>query len=558
MGVRQQALDQHADLQQSLLMRGWGKVTIYPVVIGNAGTMTATSDDALQALGVGAAARMTLLKSLAVESVRRTAEIWKPRLTRAAGRPPEAVFSPTPAPDPDAPDTSNCNPPDATTPPGNTAQPASATPAKDTTAPTQSPDEGSSTPSNIQHTAHSQPARDALREAGTTDAPWQVVTRSRARASATRHGPASNSLNLLRQQDQPSKRQRHRFTVLCDDTAPPQATGIADVAVHRRRQPIAVGRMDAQDHEATDNDQDDAPRSTFHVNDAHPPTSMLRSVDVDAHDDTGALQRPCQRGVCAAPQPRRSRRLQVMASDQPTTAAASVAIATVRTRSSRQLSNSSLQPSLKRRAPELPTGQTLDRPGQTVANQDEAPILNPSTDDAHPHARMMPLLGTHMHDDVPQGDPSYNHNDEEVHTATRLRRSKRMRTLATSPTDEAAQPAASATQAQTPKSLRRSKRIDTVGTSHNNGTAAQCTEHTSPTRTPQPVLQSRHSPPRASRKRRPSEPLHMELRRPKARQRTAQTAQPSLQHAHVTESASARHSSKASPHSPSGIPFDRG
>ena len=226
MGVRQQALDQHADLKQSLLMRGWGKVTIFPVIRGNAGTMTATADDALQALGVGTAARMTLLKSLAVESVRRTAEIWKPRLTRAAGRPPEAVFSPTPAPDPDAPDTSNCNPPDATTPPGNTMQPASATPAQDTTAPTQSPDEGSSTPSNIQYTAHSQPARHALREAGTTDAPWQVVTRSRARASATRYGPASNSLNLLCQQDQPSKRQRNRFTVLCDDTAPPQAMGL--------------------------------------------------------------------------------------------------------------------------------------------------------------------------------------------------------------------------------------------------------------------------------------------------------------------------------------------
>ena len=170
----------------------------------------------------------------------------------------------------------------------------------------------------------------------------------------------------------------------------------------------------------------------------------------------------------------------------------------------------------------------------------------------------MPLLGNHMHDDVPQGDPFYNHDDEEVHAATRLRRSKRMRTLATSPTDDAAQPAASATQAQIPKSLRRSKRINTVGTSHHNRTAAQCTAHTSPIRTPQPVLQSRHSPPRASRKRRPSEPLHMELRRPKARQRTAQTAQPSLLHAHITESASARHSSKASPHSPSGIPFDRG
>ena len=73
--VRQQALAQHAQLRQSLLARGWGNVNIYPLIIGNAGTITATADDALQALGVGAATRMTVLKSLAVESVRRTAEI---------------------------------------------------------------------------------------------------------------------------------------------------------------------------------------------------------------------------------------------------------------------------------------------------------------------------------------------------------------------------------------------------------------------------------------------------------------------------------------------------
>ena len=119
--------------------------------------------------------------------------------------------------------------------------------------------------------------------------------------------------------------------------------------------------------------------------------------------------------------------------------------------------------------------------------------------------------------------------------------------------DEAAQPAASATQAPTPKSLRRSKRIETMVSSHHNGTTAQCTAHTSPTQTPLPVAQSRHSLPRAARKRRPLEPLHMKLRGPMARQRTAQTAQPSLQHAHVTESA--RHSSKASPHSSSGLPL---
>ena len=58
--VRQLAVDQHTELRQSLLTHGWGKVDIYPVIIGNAGTITATADDALQALGVGTAARMTL------------------------------------------------------------------------------------------------------------------------------------------------------------------------------------------------------------------------------------------------------------------------------------------------------------------------------------------------------------------------------------------------------------------------------------------------------------------------------------------------------------------
>ena len=104
--VRKRAEAQHKDLRTSLLDQGWGKVKIYPVIIGNAGTITSIANDALQALGVDAAARMTLLKRLAVESLRRTAEIWKPRISQRASRgaPPRPVPSPTRPGNPDAPD----------------------------------------------------------------------------------------------------------------------------------------------------------------------------------------------------------------------------------------------------------------------------------------------------------------------------------------------------------------------------------------------------------------------------------------------------------------------
>jgi len=103
--VRKQAKDQHKDLRTSLLDQGWGTVNLYPVIIGNAGTITNTANDALQALGVDAATRMTLLKRLAVDSLRRTAEIWKPRLGQrtSRGAPPRPVPSPMPPGNPDAP-----------------------------------------------------------------------------------------------------------------------------------------------------------------------------------------------------------------------------------------------------------------------------------------------------------------------------------------------------------------------------------------------------------------------------------------------------------------------
>ena len=104
---------------------------------------------------------------------------------------------------------------------------------------------------------------------------------------------------------------------------------------------------------------------------------------------------------------------------------------------------------------------------------------------------------------------------------------------------------------------RRSKRLQAMASSQQTRILAAARMETSPTQNAQPLAQCTHSPPRASRKRRASEPFHMSLRRPTARQRTAQVSQPSLMNAYDTESASEWHSSM-SPLSSSGLPFDPG
>ena len=59
--ARDQASEQHLTLAKDLRDYGWGLVEIYPFVVGNAGTIPTDGDVALQALGVSAADRLTLL-----------------------------------------------------------------------------------------------------------------------------------------------------------------------------------------------------------------------------------------------------------------------------------------------------------------------------------------------------------------------------------------------------------------------------------------------------------------------------------------------------------------
>jgi len=200
--VRKQAKDQHKDLRTSLLAQGWGTVNLYPVIIRNAGTITNTANDALQALGVDAAARMTLLKRLAVDSLRRTAEIWKPRLGQrtSRGAPPRPVPSPIPPDNPDA--------------PGPIDPPVQQDDAPPNPAVEEHPDVADD----------HQPSTDSVPD--TEHMPWQIITRSRARrtgADATA-GPSQATQAVLHEQARPSKRSRNRFAALeSDDVLRPQS-----------------------------------------------------------------------------------------------------------------------------------------------------------------------------------------------------------------------------------------------------------------------------------------------------------------------------------------------
>jgi len=108
--ARDQASEQHLTLAKDLRDYGWGLVEIYPVVVGNAGTMPTDGDVALQALGVSAADRLKLLSQLAVDSAKHTAEVITARLNHVPLQPsqasahegaPSAPDGPGPAPDPD-------------------------------------------------------------------------------------------------------------------------------------------------------------------------------------------------------------------------------------------------------------------------------------------------------------------------------------------------------------------------------------------------------------------------------------------------------------------------
>ena len=142
--------------------------------------------------GVDAAARMTLLKRLAVDSLRRTAEIWKPRLGQrtSRGAPPCPVPSPMPPGNPDA--------------PGPIDPPVQQDDAPPNPAVEEHPDVA------FDH----QPGTDSVPD--TEHMPWQIITRSRARrtgANATA-GPSQATQAVLHEQARPSKRSRNRFAVL--------------------------------------------------------------------------------------------------------------------------------------------------------------------------------------------------------------------------------------------------------------------------------------------------------------------------------------------------------
>ena len=88
--VRDEALAQHAALRDALLTAAWGAVTIHPVIIGNAGTITVDVLNSFMAMGINPTTRLRLGKRLAISSIKRTADIKRARLDHAAG-PPTAV-----------------------------------------------------------------------------------------------------------------------------------------------------------------------------------------------------------------------------------------------------------------------------------------------------------------------------------------------------------------------------------------------------------------------------------------------------------------------------------
>ena len=118
--ARHRAMAQHDALRKPLLAAGWGRVTIHPVIIGNAGTITAETVAAFEHLDID----ITLAKHIAISSIRHTAKIKRARLSRGAGKPQEAEQAggsgPQADPDPGqsaahaqqhaAPDTTTANP----------------------------------------------------------------------------------------------------------------------------------------------------------------------------------------------------------------------------------------------------------------------------------------------------------------------------------------------------------------------------------------------------------------------------------------------------------------
>ena len=203
----------------------------------------------------------------------------------------------------------------------------------------------------------------------------------------------------------------------------------------------------------------------------------------------------------------------------------------------------------------------------------------------------MPPTGTDNDTGAPQQSLSQG---RAIDTASQPRRSRRLQTAildqqiddtialhATEPQAQASRHSLDNVEAAWPSlshsrgdahihpQVRHSRRLRAMASREQISTLAAVPTDSSPAQSPEPLTQCTHSPPRASQKRRPSEPLHMSLRRPAVRQFhmslrrpavrqcTTQTSQPALMNAHIMESAGARQTGM-SPRSSPGLAFDPG
>jgi len=244
-------LEQHTDLVKSLKARGWKRITVYPVIIGNAGTITNTAHRACDALGIQAAARITLLKALSIHSVRRTAAIWQPRLAKSIVQQPEPVDVPVPEPQQPAPDPRPDNDQDQQSP-----QPPG--PPAGTACCPDEPDPPVASSSKTQ----SDPGERDVTKGSTMDttAPvdpdaWQTVTNKRNRPRQQPCSPVISPGLTAPGQSRPAKRSCNSFVVLADPPASSDPgmravsdAGVAETAAAAHTPRIAGGNSPVRPH----------------------------------------------------------------------------------------------------------------------------------------------------------------------------------------------------------------------------------------------------------------------------------------------------------------------
>jgi hypothetical protein len=247
--IRQQAIKQHSALKISLEARGWGSVTIYPVIIGNAGTVTATSHAALHALGVDSAARTSLLRALAIDSVRRTTQIWKPRLAKSVGQQPQPVPVPTQrspsSSQPPGADSERAEP-DRQSSPSVLSRDASPNPSEPDSCPQDSED---GTASRSHDTRNPKRGRDP-RPAAVLIA-GQVVACARTRPWQEQSSPSRLLTEMaVPEQARPTKRRQVSYPVLADlpedgNVTPPAVSAVAvDTPTADRLESLGVSAVD--------------------------------------------------------------------------------------------------------------------------------------------------------------------------------------------------------------------------------------------------------------------------------------------------------------------------